>query len=246
MNGKQKDIIITEKAEDEGQEAVRIETDSAVYFYHKKGGGFSSLIDEGGTDWINYHPGGGSAGEYRGIPNLGDVFHPGYINAKTEIAGAADAPRIESVSEDGEWACAWDFYPDRAVCTVTKIAGPYWFLYEGTPGGVLDTERDYWMSSDGETHPLSDDWVGVLPDPEWACFASTRTGRSLALIHHEYDDKKDQYWPMENNMTVFGFGRQYKCCERYIDRVPARFTIALLPSIDRIYVKERIAAMLLA
>jgi hypothetical protein len=30
---------------------------------------------------------------------------------------------------------------------------------------------------------------------------------------------------MENNMTVFGFGRQYRCCDRYLTAVPAKLTI---------------------
>jgi hypothetical protein len=37
---------------------------------------------------------------------------------------------------------------------------------------------------------------------------------------------------MEGNMTVFGFGRQYRCCEKYLRAVPAHFTIGLVETAD--------------
>ena len=50
---------------DEGQEAFVVETPAATYCYHKEGGGFSSLVDRDGRDWIGYRAGDGPAGEYR-------------------------------------------------------------------------------------------------------------------------------------------------------------------------------------
>jgi hypothetical protein len=52
--------------------------------------------------------------------------------------------------------------------------------------------------------------------------------RALFLVNHQDDDANDQFWPMEGNMTVFGFGRQYRCCGRYMTAAPAQFTVGLL------------------
>jgi hypothetical protein len=32
------------------------------------------------------------------------------------------------------WVCTWEFSPEKMRMTLEKAAGPYWFLYEGTPG----------------------------------------------------------------------------------------------------------------
>ena len=50
---------------------------NATLFLDKEGGGLVSLIDNDSNDWISHSPGGGSAGEFRGIPNTGEL-HPGY------------------------------------------------------------------------------------------------------------------------------------------------------------------------
>jgi hypothetical protein len=60
--------------------AVKIETQTATYFYQKENGGFSSIVDNDGVDWVGFHPTSGSegAGEFRGIPNAvfpGGGFH---------------------------------------------------------------------------------------------------------------------------------------------------------------------------
>ena len=35
----------------QGQESLRINSPSAVYFFHKVGGGFASIVDPDGVDW---------------------------------------------------------------------------------------------------------------------------------------------------------------------------------------------------
>ncbi len=75
-------VDVTDNIFDEGQDSFLISTDTADYNYQKIAGGFSSIIDNNGNDWLNYHPTGGSAGNFRGIPNLvppwdGGHFHPG-------------------------------------------------------------------------------------------------------------------------------------------------------------------------
>jgi len=219
-------VRVADGVEDEGQECFRVVTPTATYLYQKQGAGFSSLLDRDGVDWINHHPTGGSAGSYRGIPNLGECGHPGYDNAHSRLASAGPLrARILSETTDGRWAFSWDIFPQYARLTLRRAGGKYWFLYEGTPGGRLDEEDDYCFRSPGIRTPASEIWTGDLPEPEWVYFGSGNTTRVLYLIHHEDDDLPDQYWPMESNMTVFGFGRVYRTIDRYMERTPAHFTI---------------------
>ncbi|MHC4629149.1 MAG: FG-GAP repeat domain-containing protein, partial [Planctomycetota bacterium] len=66
-------VRVTDDVEYRGQESFMIESQNATYYYHKQGAGFASILDKDGNDWLGYRPGGGPAGEYRGIPNMG---HP--------------------------------------------------------------------------------------------------------------------------------------------------------------------------
>ncbi|MBK7260179.1 MAG: hypothetical protein IPI01_20715 [Ignavibacteriae bacterium] len=60
------------------------------------------MVDLGGNDWINYHVGGGSAGEYRGIPNLGAIAHPGYTNSTSTLTSTGPLKAtVSSQSTDG-------------------------------------------------------------------------------------------------------------------------------------------------
>ena len=120
-----------------------------------------------------------------------------------------------------------------ALCAADreKLRTPYWFLYEGTPGGnpggQLDEENGYCVRSDGTRTPLSERWEGPLPAPEWLYFGAGNVERVLYLVHHEADREIDSYWPMEHNMTVFGFGRLG--LEKYMTQVPAQFTVGFAP-----------------
>jgi hypothetical protein len=223
-------VKVTEE-EDEGQASYRIETPVCTYWYHKQGGGFSSLVDADGNDWIGYHPEGGSAGSYRGIPNLVNPeghFHPGGAACASRLVEeTSQRATIESEAEGGAWRCRWEVLPDRAVLTVLKAPRAYWFLYEGTPGGRLDEERDFMLLSDGTRIAASERWDRILPRPKWIVFGSGNSDRGLLLIHHDAEESLDSYWPMQKNMTVFGFGR--KNLESYLVRTPSRFTVALIP-----------------
>jgi hypothetical protein len=221
--------ITVQEIEYQGQTSFKIVTPSATWIYHERGAGFASLIDRDGDDWISYHPGGGSAGEYRGIPNCGVCFHPGYTNSTSRVI-RSEPHHVTIYSETMDGAgCAgmWDIYPDHATFTMLKTKGNYWFLYEGTPAGKLQGSI---VRSSGERTPLSEVWSKDIPAPEWIYFEAADRNRSLFLIHHEDDDIVDQYWPMEGNMTVFGFGRKYQSLDRYLTQTPAHFTIALRES----------------
>jgi hypothetical protein len=220
----------------EGQRAIRVTTPAATWVYHAEGAGFASLYDREGKDWISYHPGQRSAGEFRGIPNLGLVNHPGYDGdkgARTVIEKkSAGHVRLRSVTKDEKWVTVWDIYVDRAQLTIEKAGDNYWFLYEGTPAGRLHLEAGYWGLPDGRRRPLTDTWNADIAGPEWVYFGDTSSRRVLYLINHQDDTANDQFWQMEGNMTVWGFGRQYRCCGRFLTAAPARFTVGFAETTD--------------
>jgi hypothetical protein len=129
----------------QGQASFRGETAAATWVYQKAGAGFPSLTDSDERDWISYRPGGGSAGQYRGIPNVVHPeggFHPGAETCTSRlIESSDDRVVIASESLDGRWGCRWTILPDRAAMDLERVGHPYWILYEGTPGGDYDETR---------------------------------------------------------------------------------------------------------
>lgn len=220
-------IDLTDDVMHQEQASYRIATPAATYLYHKQGAGFASMFDSQGNDWLSYRPYGGSDGKYRGLPNLAhpeQVFHPGGTSCTSRVVNSGPLKvTIASESLDGKWSCTWDIFPTYARLTVLKVGHPYWFLYEGTPGGKLDEAGDYCVRSNGLRLPLSERWAEAIPAPEWICFGSARCDRVLYLAHHEADDHIDSFWPMEHNMTVFGFGRNG--IEKFMTQTPSHFTI---------------------
>jgi len=110
-----------------------------------------------------------------------------------------------------------------------KAKPNYWFLYEGTPAGKLQGSI---VRSDGERSPYTEIWSKSISAPEWLYFEAADANRSLVFIHHENNNVIDQYWPMEGNMTVFGFGRKYPGTERFLIETPQHFTVALRETRD--------------
>jgi hypothetical protein len=225
-------VRVEDGIEHQGQESLRIATPRGTWIYHKEGAGFASLFDPDGNDWISYRPGGRAAGEFRGIPNLGVVAHPGYTGDKgskttVESTGPLRA-RLRSVSNDGKWEMYWDFFPAHARLTIVRAGEPYWLLYEGTPGGKLDIEDDFTGTSTGLKRPVTEAWTGDLPGPEWVYFGDRKLKRALFVANHQNDDANDQFYQMDGEMTVFGFGREHRCCGRYMTAAPARFSVGLI------------------
>ncbi len=162
---------------------------NATFYYSLNGGALISLFDRSNADWISYNPAADSAGAYRGIPNIGPVFHPGYYNVfpipDTTATGLLQGNElgvnqrststieqegtlrtiIRSVSSNGQWEAVWEFFPNSVRMTVIprtpRGVSPflYWWLYEGTPGGTLN-EGDRWVRGDG----LS----GIAVDPSFS------------------------------------------------------------------------------
>lgn len=217
------DRVVVSNGNDQGQSTFRIETDNADYHYQKDAGGFSSLDDVDGNDWIDFNSGSGASGEFRGIPNMvftlndpdASFFHPGFTNSTSQLN--ADGPvraTITSTSSDGLWRVRWSFFPTFALMTVLKAEHGYWFLYEGTPGGVLEPNVDFVVrpTTSGITQTLASvQWSGDLYQEEWAYFADPNVGsvgRALYVAQTSDDTLLDSYRAMDGAMTVFGFGRQ--------------------------------------
>ena len=228
-------ILVTDNVDDQGQKCFKIETASATYFFQKEAAGFSSILDKEGNDWVSYKPGGGSSGEYRGVPNLGPCFHPGNTGSSGSTSTisnqTADKVSITSTSQNG-FVGTWEFSDTQARLTITKANGDYWFLYEGTPGGATGSE-DYYYFADGKKNDIGKCYEGEL-SPEWAVFFDGNKKRGLLLVHHKDDNLSDSYWYMQNAMTVFGFGRKSDCgstcCPKYFKQAGEVFTIAFIES----------------
>jgi hypothetical protein len=229
------DRVVLTDGMHQGFESIHIETADAEYDYHKLGGGFGSLIDADHKDWISWNPAGGSAGDFRGIPNIlhpddGGYFHPGRTTSTTTIESDGPLKAVfTSVSNDGLWKARWEAFPDTMRLTILNGAAgkKYWLLYEGTPGGVLEPTTDLVTRSDGTQITLAETWVGDIMGEEWAYFTDPTLGRSLFLIHYQEDELVDQYAPSADlKMTIFGFGRGGN--SRYLTVIPKQFSFGLV------------------
>lgn len=233
---------------DEGFASYRITTPHAVYFYHKEGGGFSSLVDDSGIDWINWNAANGNAGDFRGIPNMvhpasGGFFHPGRTTSTSKVISQGSVKvTFESTSNDGQWKTRWEIFPDYARMTVLKAAGKYWFLYEGTPGGALDRD-DFVMRSNEKKNGAFGSWAGDLEGEEWVYVADPAVNRSLFLVHHTEDNLIDSYrTSSDRKMTIFGFGRSGN--RRYQTLVPDQFSFGLINSTNYATVAQAVESIL--
>jgi hypothetical protein len=235
---------------DEGQSCYKVTTPSATYWYQKEGCGFSSIEDKQGNDWVSYdddYPNSAKGG-YRGIPNMGWQFHPGYTNGGTTTLQHQSSDRVTLKSVANGFECTWDFYATHAKMTVLKHTEPYWFLYEGTPGGRMQPSSDYYYvpdvsQGDGVRKNAASQDYGVDLSPEWIAFGDPALSRMFVLCHHTNDGLIDDYYDMGNDggMTVFGFGRdndKTEGCWSCMDNVPNVFSIAFLESTSETLTKQ--------
>jgi len=233
-------VTLTEGLVDESDTAIKIETPNGEYYFHPKGGGFSSLNDANGNDWIDYHKSPvGNAGSFRGIPNAvspnnGGHFHPGGKGMTTTIRNTGPIKATLHVKESknypsrDEWEGTFEIYPNYVVFTMLAAPYSYWVLYEGAPGGQLQTNSDFIVRNDGAQTLTSVAWEGDLQPEEWAYFVDPVVQRAIYFVNNTNDDKTDSYDHQDNIMTKLGFGR--KAAGYLLDPllVPREFTFALM------------------
>ncbi len=215
-------VNTTDGVNHKGYASIRLQTDNGDYYFHKPGGGFATLTDSDANDWIDWNTSedpSGAAGNFRGIPNMvppsgGGFFHPGRTTAATTLLSKGPLKAtFQSTNlvdpNNGLWQTVWEVFPTYARMTVTKAppAGTYWFLYEGVPGGTLEVGIDTVTISDGTTTLASATRTTDILTDEWTYFTDPNVARSLFMAHSVDDSNVDRYYPMDDLMTVFGFGR---------------------------------------
>jgi hypothetical protein len=249
LNPSPAQVMITEGA-DEGMEAFRVETAEAVYFYQKEAGGFSSILDSEGLDWIGYRDSGNpeypasAASDYRGLPNLvfrGDddgAGHPGFNTCRSELA-APDT--IRTVSKSGLWSWEWRFRDSRAELTVleTDPSRAYWYLYEGAPGGRYCPPEQYWGTDKGGPVNVNPDYLSgeeTYGNWQWAYFGDIRVDRVLFVAclgpvspvsTVGFLGADSAGLEAEEGMVVFGFGREKNATP--LLEGPSRFIVGFYP-----------------
>lgn len=221
-------VTLTTGVQDEGHPALRVTNSVGSWWYHTAGGGFSSLNDVDGRDWLSWNSAAGAAGQYRGMPNAVNPeghFHPGHTTSTTSVVNSGPLKvTFRSVTADG-WASQWEIGPRTATMTMQQAPNPYWFLYEGTPGGEINATTDTVIRANGTTTSLSTRWTADLPAAEWVAFADPGDNRAIVVANHARDTKVDSHYLLQSNMTVFGFGRSG--LNKYLTGVN-RFTATLV------------------
>lgn len=213
-----------------GRPHLRVVTQSATYLYDPVAGGFSSIIDQHGQDWVAYkdQPWGeypaSAASSYRGVPNL--VFrseddgagHPGHQKCSSQVV---DGSKIVTESLSGIWAWNWTFTERYARLEITKVdpEHPYWFLYEGPAGGAYRPRQTYWGSNQGGPNfTRYDHYRGSVKRDHfrWIYFGSVGSKACFFMAMTELDQHPDHYSLLGNTesgidspdgMVVAGFGR---------------------------------------
>lgn len=252
--------------QDEGQSCYRIQTEIATYFYQDEAGGFSSLLDRDGCDWISFHPGpqegpAGAAAMYRGIPNLvnpDDVGHPGhrYCKSRVERPVGAGQTTIHTESVDGAWAWHWNVRQDHAVLTIDRVAAlrQYWFLYEGPTAGKFDPAGSFFGTDRGGRSTATPDLVrntGVVAHPmQWAYFGQNGCPRVLLFVSLRppatdgfiaYMGSTIAGNDSDDGMTVFGFGRKPGTVSALTE--PGQFAMTFVESTDHNKIEAQALAL---
>ena len=223
-------VQITDGTMDEGQECFKIETPVATYYLQKEAGGFSSIIDKEGNDWISYstsdsatYPA-SAASDYRGLPNMVNggeqdgTGHPGFTRCTSQ---QLNENTILVQSKNDKWQWKYVFFENFAKMEIEKVdtSRNYWFLYEGPIAGKYRPNEQYWGTS--QSGPRNDmpghhEHTDTFAHWHWAYFGDNNTDRAFVIAQQEKDDQSDIFAYLGNSeegvnskdgMVVFGFGR---------------------------------------
>ena len=211
-------------------ECFQINLANATLYYQNEAGGFSSIVDNDGNDWLAYkkdsiqsYPA-NAASEFRGLPNL--VFrskdngagHPGFDKCISERIGSN---QIRTTSKSGKWQWTWTFHPGYAELSVDNVDPEhgYWFLYEGVPGGKYRPQQQYWGNDkSGPNWSIPDYFFGnaVSGKWQWLYFGDDSVNRVFYILQVKADEISDIFSYLGNTeegvispdgMVVSGFGR---------------------------------------
>jgi len=227
-------MITAETASDEGSPAYLISTPVSDWYIQTSNGGVSSLVDADGNDWVGYGPATGALGEFRGIGNAvhpDGVLHPGFNVAATSLDRRGPLRAVvEVLSFDGKWRGRWSIDPAGARFEMVEApAGvTWWFLYEGVPGGEIDSDQLLWPGSPPEDISTADHVADIAG--EWAAVADLADGRSIFVAADSEDSLSDRFYLMDSAMTVLGFGRGLGTDS--LLEGPRTFRVGLVPATD--------------
>ncbi len=212
-----------------GRKIFQVETRNGLYLYDSAAGRFASVFDSEHVDWVGHrddsagYPA-GAAGYFRFLPDLVSGFpesHSG--NSTLDLCRSTwESPnRIRSVSIKGNMEWTWTFFNNYAVMAIIKSdsINPYWFLYEGIPGGEYKPYRQYWGTSLGG--PWNDIPDLYFNEPfihhfQWIYFGDENINRVFFMAQAETDSFPDYFAYLGNTregvispdgMVVAGFGR---------------------------------------
>jgi hypothetical protein len=203
----------------------KITTQTATYFLDKHGAGISSVLDQDGKDWVNYHGdphisgAKGASSGYRGLGNLvfrsedGGAGHPGFDQCDCEIVSENE---IYCESHSGNWAWTWAFEDNFGKITIEKTDPDhaYWFLYEGPVGGNFNPSQHYWGTHIGGPRneaPSLHRGEAEQGHWQWVYFGDKGVDRAFFVDLVDYfaymGDDEELANESDDGMVVFGFGR---------------------------------------
>ncbi len=243
--------VTLNEQKDEAQDAYRLVNNTGTQFIHKHLGGVSSYNDANGNDWVSWNKMTGSSGANRGIPNVGGgsnygIFHPGTGKTMTPTIvnqGPIKVTLHFVLTKGGScdkqrWEGMYEIYPDYTTFTLLKackssvVNYPFWFLYEGTPGGQLDLQTDLITFSDGKQIKANQSHNADLGGEEWAYVTDPNVGnggRSIFFVNETGDQISDYYTADGSGvMTILGFGRGGATPLLPNDSAPRRFIFGLM------------------
>ena len=229
MGVKQGEVRITSTFY-KGSPHFKIVTLNAIYYLEKSSGGFSSIYDKNGNDWVgfskihnNRFPVSASA-DYRGIPNMiynqdqdSGTGHPGFNTIKSYKITTENSIRFES---NNGFIFSWVFEDDHVILDVEEVIPDqtYWILYEGPIAGDYYTCSKYWGTDKGMKKDIPDYLHGKAVEDswQWIYFGDKNVDRVFYIAQYKPDNLSDLFGFMgasedglhaDDGMVVFGFGR---------------------------------------
>lgn len=227
----------------------KITTPNATYYYEKKSGGFSGILDRNGTDWVQFRISDSVSvpksadSDFRGLPNMvhggeqSGIGHPGFDQCVSKLINDSV---IRTTSRNGNYAWTWTFFPHKAQMDIFKVdkTRNYWFLYEGPIAGKYNPATHYIITNEGRLQGKPAIMKGGYFKGrwDWVAFGDKKTDLLFYTYHLTGDTLTDIATYMGNSsegltspdgMVVFGFGRD-KHTKSLMSEVPNSFEIGFV------------------